>query len=648
MILFAFTTVVISESKADLKFSKDSLFAGESIKITYQASAKLGDNLFLISYYYLNNNSNVLINQNPIISKNSQVQALEILVPQNAYLAFYKVISLDTINNLIEEDRNFGEFNHKFVYTRPNPTIAENANYYLALSYLSGLEIPLNRKINYDKAISFLQDEIKLYPNNLKAEIGLASLLFDIKKTSKSDFTSKLNILLAKSANVKDDQSTQSIIRSYRILGKDKEAEAIEKQYIIENPKSLLAEQEAYSYLGKIDNFNDFSYYCLKFVKDFPNSKNTKTIIKALIESYISTNNTSKMQEDFKNVLSLDYDSQIIVASELGLNEKVKSDRTYALRIEDAERILNNVLSKSQNEYFASQYDSNSIQSNAEKRIEYNATKGEANREMANILMKQEKYAEAYKFYKESIKFLAAAAEPDILDKIMDTFENVAEKDSNFRKIESQYLFSTFEKLASFVSIDYDLSSYYLSLAKVISQDTLLAKSKIDNIIASTKKKRIENLKYERINSIDLSAMTFKNSEDTFIEMSDLKNKNQVFFFWSSWVESCPNYIPALDSLYNLSKKDSSFEIKCINIWEKQAENSEKIEDFGFLENLPKGLSNLKDETAISGRKLGITGLPTVAIIDKDGKLAFQLSYFKNLDNFLIQILERIEYLKNN
>jgi thiol-disulfide isomerase/thioredoxin len=145
-----------------------------------------------------------------------------------------------------------------------------------------------------------------------------------------------------------------------------------------------------------------------------------------------------------------------------------------------------------------------------------------------------------------------------------------------------------------------------------------------------------------------LSSMTFKNSNDTFIEMSDLKNKNQVFFFWSSWVESCPNYIPALDSLHNLSKQDSSFEIKCINIWEKQADNSEKTEDNGFLESIPKGLSNLKDETAISGRKLGITGLPTVAIIDKDGKLAFQLSYFKNLDNFLMQILERIEYLKNN
>jgi len=101
-------------------------------------------------------------------------------VPQNMNFALIK------IGNESKIDDNRGSFWDIVIYNAKNVP-QEGAEFRKALSYLGTMPDNFKRHANFIKAIELLENEVKNYPKNVEARIGLVTLQYDLKTTTKGD-----------------------------------------------------------------------------------------------------------------------------------------------------------------------------------------------------------------------------------------------------------------------------------------------------------------------------------------------------------------------------------------------------------------------------------------------------------------------------
>jgi peroxiredoxin len=96
------------------------------------------------------------------------------------------------------------------------------------------------------------------------------------------------------------------------------------------------------------------------------------------------------------------------------------------------------------------------------------------------------------------------------------------------------------------------------------------------------------------------------------VTMSGLKGQVVLINFWASWCGPCRQEFPLLDTIYKKYKK-LGFTIIGLNV-EPDAKDAE-----AFLKQNPVSFPIVYDPKDEMSKRYGITGMPSVALVDRKG-----------------------------
>ncbi len=135
-------------------------------------------------------------------------------------------------------------------------------------------------------------------------------------------------------------------------------------------------------------------------------------------------------------------------------------------------------------------------------------------------------------------------------------------------------------------------------ISNVLSNET----PNIKNIVINKELKTYDNI-------------TFLNSSKKIIKLSDYRGNLVLLNFWATWCAPCKKEMPSLDVLKGNLNFDN-IEIFPINVGKDNLKKSNK-----FFEDLD--IKNLKiyfDNPVTLAKALGLRGVPTTILFNKDGK----------------------------
>lgn len=122
------------------------------------------------------------------------------------------------------------------------------------------------------------------------------------------------------------------------------------------------------------------------------------------------------------------------------------------------------------------------------------------------------------------------------------------------------------------------------------------------------------------------------------IILSEMKGKVVMIEFWATWCPPCRQSIPDLNMIFN-KYKDRGFVLLAISL-DKGSDAESLIRS--FMKEYPMAYTVLLDN-GDTGRKYGVSSIPTSFIIDKAGRIANKhIGYSTNSANALSQEIEAL------
>ena len=112
-----------------------------------------------------------------------------------------------------------------------------------------------------------------------------------------------------------------------------------------------------------------------------------------------------------------------------------------------------------------------------------------------------------------------------------------------------------------------------------------------------------------------LPELSFNDSSGKTLSLADFKGKTLLLNLWATWCAPCREEMGSLNRLQQALGSDK-FEVVALSLDRKGAEASQKFLD----ETKATSLKLYIDATAKQGTVLGIVGMPTTILIDKEGR----------------------------
>jgi peroxiredoxin len=106
---------------------------------------------------------------------------------------------------------------------------------------------------------------------------------------------------------------------------------------------------------------------------------------------------------------------------------------------------------------------------------------------------------------------------------------------------------------------------------------------------------------------------TLKDMEGKVFQLSKQRGKPVVIFFGTTWCPSCRSELPVYKEIYDVYTR-KGMEVTYVNIMESR----EKVAKFVKANSLPFRI--LLDESGAVAESYAVIGVPTLVLIDKDGK----------------------------
>lgn len=114
--------------------------------------------------------------------------------------------------------------------------------------------------------------------------------------------------------------------------------------------------------------------------------------------------------------------------------------------------------------------------------------------------------------------------------------------------------------------------------------------------------------------SIHSADFSLKDLQGKVFHLSNQKGKPVLIFFGTTWCPSCRSELPFYKTIYETYAK-RGLEVIYINIMETR----EKVAGFARTNSLPFKI--LLDENGETATNYTVIGVPTLVLIDKDGKI---------------------------
>ena len=106
-----------------------------------------------------------------------------------------------------------------------------------------------------------------------------------------------------------------------------------------------------------------------------------------------------------------------------------------------------------------------------------------------------------------------------------------------------------------------------------------------------------------------LTALTGEN-----VRLEELRGRVVILYFWASWCGPCRAGMPSLDALYN-KYREQGLKVLAVNQREEQTAVLNFINDNGYT------FSVLMDRDGAVGAAYGVRALPTIFIVDQEGRI---------------------------
>ncbi|MCX6148706.1 MAG: TlpA disulfide reductase family protein [Candidatus Kapabacteria bacterium] len=623
------------QSKSEI-IIKDSIFNGNTIKINYindNYYDNLGSLKLIIHLFNYDSNIPQAIELNLDYVKELKELSTKFVIPKNAIYFLVEVTEYDpNFTSFFEKDlidNNKGSYWDYLVYDKGK--IQENAYLYSAYAELGNNDFAFEKRINFLKAKVHFENELKLYPNNSIASLGLLSLSLDLKEISYEEFNSKGNEILKKLQNTKNQEEQFTKLRLLKMLNKSADADKLEEEIIKNFPNSKIAEDVAFRKISSSSSFNNFKSNSFDFINTFKKSQYTSSIFNALYSSY----NQKEISKDFINDIfkycTLTFVDELEIYSTF-LTKEV--NKNYDKNVHNKYTYLQNYIEKT----------------DSLRKLAFN-----------NDLINQ--------LVPENISKTQYLNELQVilgnLDLVKAKIELSKEKLDSNKYLE--LLKSGFKQVGNKVNIEdidnlcFELISIGLkSEAEIILRDAVLNLNKNIDILDllndyyykkdTTKiiNKLIKQANDKRVNYIckNLFSESFTNNNLRNINgeefhIDSLKGKNLLIMLLSSWCGPCQAAFPAFDSLLVKYEKDSTVHFYGVDIWEKTNEKHSAIEL--LMSKSPVLFPILIDEKDKITKDLSINGLPVFIYIDRNSNVRKIKTGFVNYEELISDVDNTLE-----
>lgn len=448
------------------------------------------------------------------------------------------------------------------------------------------------------KAKSLLKEEMKLYPDNWRAQ----SFIWTVESKGKNDDKIKKQIAkeLAKVYNKQknNEEAVAGLLSWFQFTDQTKKAEEIESAWLKKNPNGEIAKLKAYQAFAKETDQTKRAELASLYVEKFEVKRGMEQMFLAALLRVKNYEKAISFIEKYPNVSSSYYNS--IAYGLISKGEQMEkalaiAQKGIAIAAKRDVRTDIGYLQQSHGQW--------------EKDAAY--MHGMIADTYGEGLMKVGKYEEAEKVLEES-----------------NTLMESDDPDNNARLVECYVKNGKNDKA---------ISLSYASLVKGKGNQQLLEAYKtayttvkgsnagFDSVLTVAKNESVKELKAKlKKEIIDQPSIDFelKSLDGSTVKLSDLKGKVVVLDFWATWCGPCISSFPSLQKVYDKYKANPNIKILAMNTWERVKPEEREQHVKNFIEKNNYTFPVLFDTDLVS--QYGVSGIPTKFIIDQNGRIRFK------------------------
>jgi len=451
------------------------------------------------------------------------------------------------------------------------------------------------RKENISQALSDIQKEIDIYPDNNEARLLMYAIMLKSGR-DKESIHKKIEIDIKKLGARQDPLKVKRFaLRAYKLIGMGKMASKIEKELAEKDPRGMVAAQQKFEEAMKTKDSIKRMQKLEEFMKSFPASPMKNAALSGIAAAAIEVNDTVKMAEigDILYKSATEPSAARTLAGIAGaLSENgVRLSRALAY-IQKAIELLNRAKTLT----IPPEIDKSEWQERMQ------ITEGRYRDILGWILFVKGRKDDAYKQLSEAVKY---TRQPGVYFHYGIVLANTGRKEDALKWYARASVFGG--------EVSDSAYSALVELWKHLGKSDVLlesfVKKEAEDLKTSYRKKVLSHRRVSKAPDFELETV----NDDWLVSLSDQRGSVVILCFWATWSRSSGFMIKMLKDL-SMEWGDSVLFLTIVT-----DKDIQRIENYVRNKKiwLPVLINNDTD------KDFGVRGVPTLYVIDKKGYINF-------------------------